>query len=156
VNSVMSSIDSILNKSMEAPPATAPGPGPDDQPNAAGGPAILLVEDNEEIRMLLSDTLTLRGYVVVEAQDGRDALLRYEQTRASLVLLDLHLPDMSGWDVLAALRQVDPRIRVLILSGSSTEDLTQKIKESGADGFVPKPFEPPVLLAKVKSLLTGR
>ena len=146
------------------------GAGPDPLPNATPQPMvagrvdpgpisgadepILIVEDSEEIRMLLVDTLGQSGYSVVEAGNGQEAIQRYSQAEIPMrvVLLDLHLPDMSGWDVLAALRQLNPSASVLILSGSTTEDLTQKARDSGAAGFVPKPFDRQFLLGSIRAL----
>jgi CheY-like chemotaxis protein len=120
----------------------------------AGDEPILVVDDNEEIRMLLADTLGQSGYSVVEAGNGQEAIQRYSQAGVPMrvVLLDLHLPDMTGWEVLAALRQLNPSASVLIISGSTTEDLTQKVKDSGAAGFVPKPFDRQFLLGRIRSL----
>jgi CheY-like chemotaxis protein len=114
---------------------------------------ILIVEDNDEIRMVLKDTLTELGYPLVEARDGSEAVARFATASPSLVLLDLQLPDMTGWEVLTRFREINPDATVLVLSGSSTEDVTELAKNSGAAGYVPKPFSAPALLSQVHSLL---
>jgi CheY-like chemotaxis protein len=150
---------SISNGAAPDPFSKAtPQPVAQDRTNPGQSPAdvapILVVDDNEEIRMLLADTLAQSGYSVVEAGNGQEAIQRFSQTEVPMrvVLLDLHLPDMTGWAVLAALRQLNPSASILIISGSTTEDLTQKVKDSGAAGFVPKPFDHQFLLGSIRAL----
>src|SRR5206468_1339368 len=75
-----------------------------------GREAILLVDDEEMVRLVARAILGYRGYTITEAVDGEEALQKYRETPGGfdLVLLDLHMPKLNGWDTLARLRQLDP------------------------------------------------
>ncbi|ACJ01393.1 response regulator transcription factor [Rhodospirillum centenum] len=113
---------------------------------------ILLVEDDDAIRALVIRVLSGAGFTVEEAPSGSRAMEVVADTRPDLAIVDLGLPDMDG---LAVVRELRQRLRcgVIILSGRS--DPMERIigLEVGADDYVPKPFEPRELLARVKSVL---
>ena len=109
---------------------------------------ILLVDDNRELREALTEFLSLRGYVVQCAGNGNEAvgLLARSEVLPDLVLLDLMMPELNGWGVLAELGK-DPwlaRVPVVIMSGC--RDVAQDAKEAGAVAVVRKPVEPQTLL----------
>ena len=118
-------------------------------------PLILCVDDEQNILDLLTVNLEGAGYEVAAATCGRDALELAEQQTPSLVLLDLMLPDMSGMDVLKALRAnpATTAVPVVILTATDGEVDTVLAFELGADDYVTKPFGVRELMARVKAVL---
>jgi adenylate cyclase len=116
---------------------------------------ILVVDDNTSNRDLLSRRLQRQGHVVLEAQDGASALALVEKEAFDLVLLDLMMPGISGYDVLARLKR-DARHRdipVIMISALSELDSIVRCIEAGADDYLAKPFDPTFLRARVGSSL---
>jgi two-component system, cell cycle response regulator DivK len=116
---------------------------------------ILLVEDNELNRDMLSRRLTRRGYEVEIAVDGREGLRKANAFSPDLILLDLSLPEMDGWEVLSNLKQ-DPvmkAIPVIALTAHAMVSDRNKAIEAGFDEYDIKPVEMPRLLQKVEALL---
>jgi two-component system cell cycle sensor histidine kinase/response regulator CckA len=120
-----------------------------------GRESILLVEDEPDIRDLVAEVLRDRGYTVLEAQDGEDALRVVEQYREPLhlVLTDVMMPKLGGRDLVARLLVQHPRLNVLFMSGYTDDAL-------GARGFLEaravllsKPFTPQQLVSKVRQVL---
>jgi two-component system, cell cycle response regulator DivK len=116
---------------------------------------ILLVEDNELNRDMLSRRLIRRGYELEIAVDGRDGLRKANAFSPDLILLDLSLPEMDGWEVLSNLKQ-DPAtkaIPVIALTAHAMVSDRNKALEAGFDEYDIKPVEMPRLLQKVEALL---
>ncbi|PIP82565.1 MAG: hypothetical protein CO113_06555 [Elusimicrobia bacterium CG_4_9_14_3_um_filter_62_55] len=114
---------------------------------------ILIVDDSPVLRVMLSDMLQELGHqVVAEADSGAAALSAYPEHKPDLVCLDVSLPDISGLEVLPKLRRLDPRAKVLIVTGNDQKTLEAKVKSLGAIGVLHKPFdslELGAMLAKV-------
>jgi CheY-like chemotaxis protein len=109
---------------------------------------ILFVDDNRELREALTEFLSLRGHVVQCAANGNEAvgLLARSEIPPDLVLLDLMMPELNGWGVLAELGK-DPRLsRIPVVIMSGCRNVTQNAKEAGAVAVVRKPVEPQTLL----------
>ena len=116
---------------------------------------ILVVDDNASNRDLLTRRLQRQGHTVLEAEDGARALALVEKEALDLVLLDLMMPGISGYDVLALLKS-DPRSReipVIMISALSELDSIVRCIEAGADDYLAKPFDPILLRARVGSSL---
>ncbi len=114
---------------------------------------ILIAEDDANIRLGLIATLESEGYAVVAAADGAQALRLYPQEKFDLVILDVMMPKLSGYDVCRELRTKEERVPVLFLTAKGEEiDKVVGLK-LGADDYVTKPFGVHELLARVEALL---
>jgi two-component system, OmpR family, KDP operon response regulator KdpE len=113
---------------------------------------ILVVDDEGAMRKLLALNLAARGYTVLEATDGSEALQRLAEHTVDLLLLDISLPGPNGLQVLEAVRR-DQRVPVLMLSARSQERDKVGALDMGADDYLTKPFGIEELLARVRSLL---
>jgi DNA-binding response OmpR family regulator len=114
---------------------------------------VVVVEDEDAIRRGIVDALTVAGYEPVEAVDGEAGLAEARRAGVDLVLLDLLLPKMDGFDVLAELRVSHPSLPVIILTARGSEDDRVRGLRSGADDYVVKPFSARELLARVDAVL---
>jgi len=114
---------------------------------------ILVVEDNEDLAFGLRTVLEFEGHEVDVAVDGPDGLERAADGAPDLVILDLMLPGMSGYEVLRALRHRGDRVPVLILTARGEERDIVMGFDSGADDYVTKPFSTLEVLARVRALL---
>ena len=114
---------------------------------------IVVVEDEDAIRRGIVDVLKMASYEPVEARDGMEGLTESRRTGVDLVLLDLLLPKLDGFEVLNELRQTHPSLPVIILSARGSEDDRVKGLRKGADDYVVKPFSARELLARVEAVL---
>jgi CheY-like chemotaxis protein len=104
---------------------------------------ILVVDDTKFMRKMLTDILKQYGYEVVgEAENGRQAVQRYEELRPDVVLMDITMPEMDGIDAMKEIRRIDSDAVVLICSAMSQQDLISDALKAGANGYVMKPFKP--------------
>ncbi|MBX6368615.1 MAG: response regulator [Rhodospirillales bacterium] len=118
---------------------------------------ILLVEDNELNRDMLSRRLERRGYEVVIAVDGEEGLRLAAETKPDLVLMDMSLPVLDGWEATRRLKNSaeTKHLPVLGLTAHAMPSDREKVLEAGCDEYETKPIELPRLLAKIESLLSG-
>ncbi len=119
---------------------------------------VLAVDDDHVIRGLLLVNLEMEGYDVMAASDGRDALEKVAEQRPDLILLDVMMPHVSGWEVLEQLKadQATRDIPVIFLSARAMETDIQKGLKLGVDRYVTKPFDPIDLMDLVSELLQAR
>ena len=118
-------------------------------------PTILIVEDNEPSRDVLARRLVRRGYGVVAAVDGQDALAKARSARPDLILMDLGLPVMDGWEATRRLKG-DPATRhmpIIVLSAHAMTTDRELALAAGGDEFDTKPLRFPQLLEKIELLL---
>lgn len=113
---------------------------------------LLFVEDDESIRTALRLALEDEGYSVVEAADGESGISLFQQVSPDLVLLDLRLPDITGFEVCRAIRRSSIVPIIIVTAQSDTNDLVSGF-EAGADDYVTKPVVPKELIARVKAAL---
>jgi two-component system, OmpR family, KDP operon response regulator KdpE len=113
---------------------------------------ILAVDDNPQILKLVKVNLQARGYAVQVASSGEEALQIFKAGEFDLVLLDLILPDISGIEVCAELRQQSD-IPIIVLSAREDETLKVRALDTGADDYVTKPFSQEELLARVRAVM---
>ncbi len=114
---------------------------------------ILIVEDEESIRLGLVDLLEIEGYAIEIAIDGEEAMRKVSAWQPHLVLLDLMLPKASGYEVCRFIRKQFPHMFVLMLTAKNEEINKISGLESGADDYVTKPFSVIELMARIKSML---
>jgi type II secretory ATPase GspE/PulE/Tfp pilus assembly ATPase PilB-like protein/CheY-like chemotaxis protein len=121
-------------------------------------PTVLLVEDEAPLRRVLRDVLEHEGFRVLEAGDGARALEEVDRSAPDLVVLDLMLPQMDGYEVLRRLRArpTTSRVRVLVLTALGDEESEVRVFEVGADDYLQKPFRPQALTARIRSLVRRR
>ena len=118
-------------------------------------PRILVVDDEPDLRNLLRVILERSGYDVTLAEDGQQALRHMTTERPHLVLCDVVMPRLDGYQTLAAIRS-NPRTRdvpVLMLSAKGQPQDVRRALEAGADGYIIKPFRRPQLLSEVQRCL---
>ncbi|MDA0264415.1 MAG: response regulator transcription factor [Chloroflexi bacterium] len=113
---------------------------------------ILVIEDDEDIRTVVATRLTKAGYDTTIASDGKDGLRHFYGDRPDLVVLDIAMPVMDGWQVLERLREVSD-VPVLILTAAMQERDKLRGLRSGADDYITKPFSGEELLARVEVAL---
>lgn len=119
-------------------------------------PSILIVEDEAKIARLLEIELECEGYRTEKAADGHDALIRFREGRWDLVLLDVMLPGMSGFELLRRIRGTDAATPVILLTAKgSVEDKVAGL-DQGANDYITKPFQIEELLARIRAALRQR
>jgi DNA-binding response OmpR family regulator len=114
--------------------------------------SLLFIEDDDGIRLALSLALEDEGYSVRQAPTGTDGLVDFDAHPADLVLLDLRLPDMSGFDVCRSMRAKSTVPIIMITAQTDTHDMVAGL-EAGADDYVTKPVIPKELAARIRALL---
>ncbi len=117
------------------------------KPKRSASRRVLVVDDDPDILDALSEILEAEGYEVQRARNGREALQRLEQGHPNLILLDLMMPVMDGWEFA---RSLDPRARPPIVVLSADRNVSIKASEIGALGWLAKPFELSELLSVVR------
>lgn len=121
----------------------------------AAPPGILIIEDDIDIREALLTVLTDEGYQVAGVSNGQEALLRLERSRPALILLDLRMPVMDGWQFREAQRR-DARLRdIPVVVISADGEARQQLGVMGEVGFLRKPIELDVLLSEVARRVPG-
>ncbi len=122
---------------------------------ATGGERILVVDDEPDIVALVVYHLAKAGYRVSSAATGTDALALAKRDRPSLIVLDLMLPGMSGFDVLAKLREEESTAGIAVLMLTARKEEPDRIRglELGADDYLTKPFSPQELVLRVAAIL---
>jgi excisionase family DNA binding protein len=122
-------------------------------PGKSGGPLVLVVDDDARLREFMRVSLESEGYSVREAESGEQALAALEDQAPALVLLDVVMPGIDGWQMLQQMQERHGSIPVIMFSGKVDEQSETEATERGARGFVGKPFDPQELLARAKNLV---
>lgn len=119
-------------------------------------PAILLIEDDKELREMLATALFRKDYVVMEAVNGKEALVHFKPGVTDLVITDLIMPEEDGLKVIMKMREIKPSIKVIAISGggkAGPSGYLNLAKALGADATYSKPFSINDLIAKIVELL---
>lgn len=119
------------------------------------GKTILIVDDSYSIRNLLQVVLTRAGYEVLMAEDGKDALQYLEREDLSLLITDLHMPNMNGLDLIRHVRKERKHryLPILFLTTETNSEIKLEAKNSGATGWITKPFSNEKLLQIINRVL---
>jgi two-component system cell cycle sensor histidine kinase/response regulator CckA len=122
-----------------------------DDPIRGTGQTVLLVEDEEMLLDLLATLLEENGYRVLTAHDGQEAVDIYKRfgEGISIVLSDMGLPKLGGWEVFRRMKEMNPKVRCILASGYFDPDLRAQMVKEGAVDFVQKPYVPNVILARI-------
>jgi len=124
------------------------GPG-----GRTSGPLVLVVDDDDRLREFMRVNLEVEGYTVREASSGEEALEALEDQAPQLVLLDVVMPGIDGWQMLQRMQERHGSIPVIMFSGQVDAKSADEAEERGARGFVGKPFDPQQLIESTKQLL---
>jgi CheY-like chemotaxis protein len=125
--------------------------------HAPAGQTLLLVEDNEDNRIIYSTVLRHLGYAVLEAQDGIQAVALARSEHPDLILMDISIPMMDGWEATRVLRG-DPATRsipIVALTAHAMDDDRERAAEIGFTSYLAKPVEPRAVVAEVRRWLGG-
>jgi len=115
---------------------------------------ILVIDDEEELLDLLQISLRLEGYEVIIAQNGKEGLEKFEKENPDLVLCDIIMPEMDGFEVLTKIRQNSKKwVPVIMFSATTDSERIQKSWKQDADFYLPKPVNPSILSRNIKTLL---
>ena len=114
---------------------------------------ILFVEDEEDLTLIVADTLRGQGYEVVIAVDGEDGLEKFKTEAADIVVADVMMPKMDGFTMAKQIRKLSPTVPLLFLTAKSTIDDVEQGFEIGANDYLKKPFELRELIVRIKALL---
>jgi two-component system cell cycle response regulator DivK len=116
---------------------------------------ILVVEDQEDNRQILRDLLGNAGYDMVEAENGEEALVEVEKQKPDLILMDIQLPIMDGYEATRRIKANPDHksIPVIVVTSYALSGDEGKARDAGCDAYVTKPYSPRQLLAKVKEFL---
>jgi two-component system cell cycle sensor histidine kinase/response regulator CckA len=138
----------IAHQIATASPASA-------EPSKGHGETILIIEDEEALRVLMREVLTRSGYRVLEARDGEDgvALYRAERKTIGVVVSDMGLPMLSGEQVFREIRKLDPNVRLIFSTGYIRDEKRQEMLEAGAKRFIHKPYRIDELLLVLREVL---
>ena len=120
---------------------------------------ILVVDDEIEVCNALKEFLSIKGYLALTAQNGKDALSIVNEKKPHIVLLDIIMPDMSGIEILEEIKKIAPRVGVVMITAVTDEALGNKALKLGADDFITKPVDldylETVLMVKIVDILGG-
>ena len=120
-------------------------------------PVILLIEDDRELRAMLKTALVRKDFTVLEADNGKEALIQFKPGITDLVVTDLIMPEEDGLKVIIKIREKKPGIKVIAISGGGKAGPVSYLnlaKALGADAVFPKPFSPGELVSKIENLLS--
>jgi excisionase family DNA binding protein len=124
------------------------GPGP-----RGGGPLVLVVDDDARLREYMRVNLEMEGYTVREASSADEALAALEDQAPQLVLLDVVMPGVDGWQMLQRMQERHGSIPVIMFSGKVDDESAADAEQRGARAFVGKPFDPQQLIERAKQLV---
>ncbi|MBF0566386.1 MAG: response regulator [Nitrospirae bacterium] len=112
---------------------------------------VLIIDDEEIVRRSCKRVLETEGYDVVLASSGENALLEMEKDAFDLVITDLIMPDMDGFELIQSIKTRWPKHRIVVMTGYGTHDANERSLELGASGFLKKPFLPDDLISVANS-----
>lgn len=115
---------------------------------------IMLVDDAAFMRMMIKNALTASGYTdFVEAQDGAEAVTKYEEEKPDMVIMDITMPNMDGLQALKKIREADPSAKIVMCTAMGQESMVVDAIKSGARYFIVKPFDAQRVVQTVNGIL---
>lgn len=114
---------------------------------------ILVVDDEEILRMLITDTLEFEGYTIEEAEDGQEGYEMIASTPFDLIILDYMMPRLTGMEVLEKIQPLALNVPIIMLTAKAQQADREMAHHFGASHFMPKPFSPADLVALVNQIL---
>lgn len=114
---------------------------------------VLVIEDDVSLRDLYCEALKSDGYEIRTAVDGLDGIEQFRMFAPDMVLMDLMMPRMDGWQTLEEIRKISKCPVIIITGQGTTEDIIRGLLEAGADDYMVKPFGVPELIARVKAMI---
>lgn len=115
---------------------------------------VLVVDDAAFMRLSIKQILEKNGHTMIaEAENGKEAILKYTECAPDVTILDITMPEMSGLDALAHIKQADPKAKVVICSALGQQEQLAKAIQLGAKDFIVKPFEPDRMIAALNKVL---
>jgi len=126
-------------------------------PSWPGEGRILVVDDEDLVLEVTREILESRGFDVLTAAGGREAVELFRQHRDEIaaVILDMTMPEMDGEEVFETIRQLNPEVRVIMMSGYSRKKVPRQVFETSQGGFLHKPFRPQDLMDKLREVFAG-
>ena len=123
-----------------------------------GRETILLVEDDRSLVYLTKSLLEERGYKVLLAWDGEEALdiYREHKNEIAVIITDMGLPKLGGWEVFKSIKEIDPKAKVILVSGYVDQKLKAEMMSAGAADFVQKPYDPYQIAKKIRRMIDAR
>ncbi|MDA0768810.1 MAG: hypothetical protein BZY79_00560 [SAR202 cluster bacterium Casp-Chloro-G4] len=121
--------------------------------NNGTSPHILIVEDDNSLRDLFSEALASEGYATSIAANGAEGIEAFDEINPDLVLLDLLMPKMDGWEALERVRKISECPVIIVTGQGTTENIIRGLLEAGADDYLVKPFGIKELIARVNAVL---
>jgi CheY-like chemotaxis protein len=125
-------------------------------PQTPTSPVVLLVDDSQDERDMYTRQLLSTGYTVQEAENGEDALRKVAAQVPAVVVMDLAMPVLDGWEAMRQLKETHPKVPVIVLSGHTGGDGGQRAKQAGAEVLLTKPFGPEALELAIRVVLKRR
>lgn len=113
---------------------------------------VLVIEDEHNIRKIISDYFRAEGFQIIEASNGKEGIEKFEEEKVDLIILDIMMPELDGWTVCRRIRKKSD-VPIIILTARTEEDDELMGFELKADDYVKKPFSPGILVARAKVLL---
>lgn len=131
---------------------------PESRAGDGGAPFVLVVDDDASVRAMICECLEADGFRTAQAQDARAGILAIRQRIPDLMLIDVRMPGMDGWEMLRRIRDVlDVNdLPVIVFSGEVSRQELGRAPHRGAQGFFAKPFDPSALVAQAKALVNAR
>lgn len=117
------------------------------------GSKILFVEDENDLTLIVADTLREQGYEIITAADGVTGLEKFKSEDADIVVADVMMPKMDGFSMAKEIRKLSPTVPLLFLTAKSTIEDVEEGFEIGANDYLKKPFELRELIVRIKALL---
>ena len=114
---------------------------------------VLIVDDEELLRTMINDFLTMLDYEVIEAENGDEAFDKTLSENPDIIISDINMPSMGGIELLKKVKKLERKIPVILITGVSIEKAREEAEKYEADGFFSKPFKMKVLISRIEELI---